>query len=100
VAKYDTGGDETPVPGNKSADVAEDLGEGGDAIPVLGDTEDDVTRVRVVADGGDVRIQVPVDEGGGAVQVPERGDAVHVKVHEEAGVIKNNTLVVMRSVPS
>ena len=29
---------------------------------------------KVVADGGDVHVQVPVDEGGGAVQVPERED--------------------------
>ena len=29
---------------------------------------------KVVADRGDVHIQVPVDEGGGAVQVPEKKD--------------------------
>ena len=39
---------------------------------------------RVVADGGDVPIQVPVDEGGDVTKVNEDGDAVRVPDDEGA----------------
>ena len=86
-----TGDVQAPV--DQRADVADNIAEEGSAVVVLEGEKDSMTNF--VEDQGAIKVWVPVDDGGGDVEVPEGakftdGDSVaqiEVPVEEGGGAV-------------